>query len=70
MIEYYFKMVSIAYGLAMIFKGPLLHVLGERWTVFELETAYTEKQPTWVWVVGAAGFILVLFTWYVYPLFL
>jgi hypothetical protein len=65
MIEWnYFKILSIVYGLVMILKGPVIHVLGEKWTKFELGTAYTEKQPLWVWIVGAAGILLVVFTWY------
>lgn len=67
MIEWnYFRILSIAYGLVMILKGPIIHILGEKWTKFELGTAYTEKQPLWVWIVGAAGILLVIFTWYMF----
>ncbi|MBU7029366.1 MAG: hypothetical protein HXS48_20690 [Theionarchaea archaeon] len=67
MIEWnYFKTLSIAYGLTMIGKGPVIHLLGEKWTTFELNRAYTEKQPLWVWIVGTLGIFLVIITWYMY----
>lgn len=66
MIENYFKVLSIVYGLIMIGKGPVIHLLGEKWTKFELEIAYTEKQPLWVWIVGILGMGLVGITWYIH----
>ena len=50
----------------MIGKGPVIHLLGEKWTNFELNRAYTEKQPLWVWIVGFIGIGLVGITWYIY----
>jgi hypothetical protein len=50
----------------MIGKGPVIHLLGEKWTNFELNRAYTEKQPFWVWIVGILGMGLVGITWYIH----
>lgn len=56
MIEWnYFKILSIPYRLIMIGKGPVIHLLGEKWTTFELDRTCTEKQPLWVWTVGTLG---------------
>lgn len=60
----YFKTLSIALGVLMILTRPMMHLLPKQWNEFELNAAYTEKQPMWVWFVGLAGLFLVAFTWY------
>ena len=60
----YFQVLSLMFGLLLILTRPLIQFFPKRWNDFELNTAYTEKQPGWVWVVGVIGFLLVGFTWY------
>ncbi len=60
----YFQVLSIAFGALLILTRPAIQFFPRQWNAFELNTAYTEKQPRWVWVVGAFGVLLVAFTWY------
>ena len=60
----YFQVLSIVFGLVLILTRPAIHFFPKQWNAFELNTAYTEKQPRWVWLVGLFGIGLVAFTWY------
>lgn len=60
----YFQVLSIVFGLVLILTRPAIHFFPKQWNAFELNTAYTEKQPRWVWIVGLFGIGLVAFTWY------
>jgi hypothetical protein len=60
----YFQALSLTFGALLILTRPAMHFFPQHWNDFELGTAYTEKQPRWVWVVAAVGLLLVGFTWY------
>jgi len=60
----YFQVLSIAFGLLLILTRPAIQFFPKQWNAFELNTAYTEKQPRWVWYIGLFGLVLVAFTWY------
>ncbi|MCW3491014.1 hypothetical protein [Dethiobacter alkaliphilus] len=60
----YFEGLSFVFGAVMILTRPVMHLFPKHWNSFELNTAYTEKQPRWVWVVAMLGLLLVGFTWY------
>jgi len=60
----YFQVLSIVFGLILILTRPAIQFFPKQWNAFELNKAYTEKQPRWVWIVGALGLLLVAFTWY------
>jgi hypothetical protein len=60
----YFQVMSLIFGAILILTRPAIQFFPKRWNDFELNTAYTEKQPRWVWVVGSLGLLLVGFTWY------
>ncbi len=60
----YFQTLSIVFGLILILTRTAIQFLPKQWNAFELNTAYTEEQPRWVWYVGLFGFGLVAFTWY------
>ncbi len=62
----YFQVVSIVFGLILILTRPAIQFFPKQWNAFELNTAYTEKQPRWVWFVALFGLILVIFTWYMH----
>jgi len=62
----YFQILSIVFGAILILTRPAIQFFPKQWNRFELNTAYTEKQPGWVWVVGAFGLLLVAFTWYMH----
>ena len=62
----YFQVLSIVFGLILILTRPAIQFFPKQWNAFELNTAYTEKQPRWVWYVGIFGLGLVIFTWYMH----
>ena len=62
----YFQILSIAFGLMLILTRPAIQFFPKQWNAFELNTAYTEKQPRWVWYVGLFGLALVIYTWYMH----
>ncbi len=62
----YFQVLSIVFGLILILTRPAIQFFPKQWNAFELNTAYTERQPRWVWYVGAFGLALVIFTWYMH----
>ena len=62
----YFQVLSIVFGLILILTRPAIQFFPRQWNAFELNTAYTEKQPRWVWFIGLFGLALVIFTWYMH----
>lgn len=60
----YFQALSFAFGALLILTRPAMHFFPKHWNDFELNTAYTEEQPRWVWYIAAFGLLLVGFTWY------
>ena len=48
----YFKIFSIVWGVIMIGLRLLIHIIPEKWNDFELNKAYSEKKPKWIWVVS------------------
>lgn len=62
----YFQVLSIVFGLILILTRPAIQFFPKQWNAFELNTAYTEKQPRWVWFIGVFGLALVIFTWYMH----
>jgi len=62
----YFQILSIVFGLILILTRPAIQFFPRQWNAFELNTAYTEKQPRWVWFIGLFGLALVIFTWYMH----
>lgn len=60
----YFKIFSIVWGVIMIGLRLLIHIIPEKWNDFELNKAYSEKKPKWIWVVSIFAIFLVIFTWY------
>jgi hypothetical protein len=62
----YFQGLSIIFGAVLVLTRPAIQFFPRQWNKFELEQAYTEKQPLWVWVVGFIGLCLVALTWYMH----
>lgn len=60
----YFQVLSVIFGAILVLTRPAIQFFPKKWNDFELNTAYTEKQPRWVWVVSSLGLLLVGFTWY------
>ncbi len=62
----YFQVLSFVFGALLILTRVAIHFFPKSWNEFELNKAYPEKQPGWVWVVGLFGLLLVAFTWYMH----
>jgi hypothetical protein len=60
----YFQVFSIVWGVSMIGVRSLIHMIPEKWSNFELNTAYSEKKPTWIWAMSIVAVFLVALTWY------
>ncbi len=44
----------------------LIELFPKRWKEFELNSAYTEEKPKWIWYVAIVGLIVIIFTWYMH----
>lgn len=62
----YFQVLSIVFGVILILTRPAIQFFPKQWNAFELNTAYTERQPRWVWFIGLLGLALVILTWYMH----
>lgn len=60
----YFKIFSIVFGILMVIVRLLIQLIPEKWNKFELEHAYTQKRPAWVWIAAFIGLVVVGITWY------
>lgn len=60
----YFQGLCFVFGALLLLTRPAMHFFPKRWNDFELNKAYTEEQPRWIWAVAAAGVLLVGFTWF------
>ena len=63
----YFKILSLAFGTFIIIMRLIVHLTPEeKWNHFELQVAYTEKKPPWLWIGGLLGIALAGYTWYMH----
>ena len=60
----FFKVISIVYGLAMVFRGPVVNRLTEHWRDAEHAGYDADRSPGWLWFPAATGFFLMAYTWY------
>lgn len=64
MQELWIKYITIIFGLVALFKWVPIHLFPEKWNKFELQTAYTKKQPKWLWIAAFIGILIITTTWY------
>lgn len=62
----YFKVMSLIFGALLILTRVAIHLFPKKWSDFELEKVYTERQPTWVWIAALIGLLIVALTWYMH----
>lgn len=60
----FFKVISIVYGLAMVFRGPVVNQIPEQWQNSETVEYDSDKPLVWLWLLAAIGIFLMAFTWY------
>lgn len=64
MNENYFRYLCFGWAALGILTRILMLWLGEKWDNWEIEKAYSEKKPIWIYIVSLSGFFLVVLTWY------
>ncbi|MDO9534104.1 MAG: hypothetical protein Q7J85_01950 [Bacillota bacterium] len=62
----YFQILSLVFGAVMILTRLAIQFFPKQWNEFELNTAYTERQPKWVWIAALCGLSIIAFTWYIH----
>lgn len=62
----YFQILSFSLGAVIILTRFLIEFFPKRWKEFELNSAYTEEKPKWIWYVAIFGLIIIAFTWYMH----
>lgn len=60
----YFEVLSYAFGIVLVLTRPLMHLAPKQWNEFELNRAYTEQQPKWLWPLGSVNLAIIIYTWY------
>ncbi len=60
----YFKVICFLWAALGIGSRIAMGMMGEKWSKWELGKAYASKKPSWIYVVGALGYLLVAYTWY------
>jgi len=60
----YFSCLCFAWSIVGIVTRILMTVYGEKWNKWEMDHAYKEEKPKWIYFLSLGGVFLVLFTWY------
>ncbi|MHB2156244.1 hypothetical protein ACX8XN_17860 [Calditrichota bacterium GD2] len=60
----YFQILCLFWAALGIGSRVLMAVMGNRWKEWELNSAYREEKPKWLYAVGVLGLALIAYTWY------
>ncbi|VAX20435.1 hypothetical protein MNBD_IGNAVI01-3066 [hydrothermal vent metagenome] len=60
----YFQILCLFWAALGIGSRLLMITLGEGWNKWETEKAYRKDKPKWIYLVCAAGLLLIAYTWY------
>ncbi len=60
----YFQMICFLWAGLGIGSRIMMVIMGKKWAEWELDSAYTETKPKWIYPVGITGYLLVVYTWY------
>lgn len=60
----YFSYLCFIWAIIGIVTRILMTVYGERWNKWEMDQAYKEEKPKWIYLISLLGILLVAFTWY------
>ena len=60
----YFSILCFFWAVVGLVSRIFIIKLGEKWNKWELDKAYTEEKPKWIYFLGVFGVGLVLLTWY------
>lgn len=60
----YFSYLCFFWAFIGIVTRILMTVYGKRWNEWEMNNAYKEEKPKWIYLISILGIFLVIFTWY------
>lgn len=60
----YFSILCFAWAFIGIISRILMACFGDRWNQWEIDKAYSQKKPKWIFIIGIISLIIVGFTWY------
>ncbi len=60
----YFGVICFVWALIGIGSRIIMALMGEKWNEWELNSAYASEKPKILNIVGAAGYLIVILTWY------
>jgi len=60
----YFSYLCFGWAFVGIVTRILMVGFGDKWNKWEMNNAYKEKKPFWIYIVSGLGMALVIFTWY------
>lgn len=60
----YFSYLCFIWAIVGIVTRILMTAYGERWNKWEMDHAYKEEKPKWIYLISIFGVLLVGFTWY------
>ena len=60
----YFSYLCFFWALIGLGSRFFIMKMGNKWNKWELNQAYTESKPKWIYILGIFGIGLVIFTWY------
>ena len=60
----YFSYLCFVWAIIGIATRILMTVYGERWNKWEMNHAYKEEKPKWIYFIAFIGILLVGITWY------
>lgn len=60
----YFQIVCFLWAALGIGSRLAMAIMGKRWKEWELNSAYKDTKPIWIYVVGVLGYLIVGYTWY------
>lgn len=60
----YFRALCLFWALVGLMSRFFILKMGEEWNRWELDSAYTESKPKWIYLLAVLGVSLVAYTWY------
>ncbi len=60
----YFSILCFVWAFVGILSRILIVFLGDKWTKWELDKAYSQKKPKWIYAVAILSLAIIGFTWY------
>lgn len=60
----FFSVTCFAYAAFAILTRFLMVFLKEKWNRWELNQAYTQEKPAWIYILAAFSVLFIIYAWY------